>query len=170
MVFDHVGGHAGEGIVAAHGFAEFLGIGHDEKGGYVEDICREPQCPPEVMAGGGDHKIVVIEAEGEDAELPGLAAGDERKCFIIKAFGFRIDGAGEVGVLFSPTVFDLAGIDEEEGFADQAEGLVGGFLGGEGGGELFIGQKSLIDKDLSEGGDGDWVHIGVHAGFPPYAS
>jgi len=71
------GGHAGEGVVVAEGFAQVVGVAEDE----VADVAEAPACEAEgadeVLLRGAEDELVGAELDGEDGELPGLAAGDE---------------------------------------------------------------------------------------------
>lgn len=149
-VDDASGGHAGEGVVLLQGFAQLDGLGEDELATVPESPAHEAQGTDEgFLRGAGEH-VVALEAQGKDAELPRLAAGEQVEGARLDLIGARVDVGGEHGVLLGPGPFDGVGADAEELFGDGAEWAAAEALGLEDLVALVGGEDAGLDQKLAQ--------------------
>ena len=103
-----------------------------------------------VLLGGGDKQLATLEAEGQDPELPRLAACHQCGGLIVEHLDFRLHRSGKTRVLQGPCVLDLPGIDAEESLREQSERLTRALLLSDDGINLPAGQDIAFDQQLAQ--------------------
>lgn len=132
------------------GFAEVERLGEDELAGVAQSPADEAEGTDEGFLGGAGEHVAALETEGEDAELPCLAAVDQVEGPGLDLVFARVDVGGEEGVLLGPGAFDGVGADAEEFFGDGTEGPAAEALGFEDLVALLGGEDAGLDQKFAQ--------------------